>query len=103
MKKAMIVSLAFVSLVVVGCGKKTNYEEEMKTVATAHYEKYMTGVTGVDAHTVTLDALRKTNEQGITNYDLKKLEKCKGESSVTLILDEEGKSISKYEYDMKCE
>lgn len=102
MKKLMLFSLALVSLTVVGCGKKINYEEEMKTVATAHYEKYMKGVTGVDAHTVTLKVLRDTNKQGVTKYDLKKLEKCEDDSSVTLVLDKDKKEISKYEYNMKC-
>lgn|SRR5574344_2155724 len=102
MKKILIGSVALVSLLMVGCGKKIDYEAIMKKQATTYYEKYMTGVVGVTAHKVTISMLKNANKVVDAKFDVDKLKKCDDESSVTIVLDSDGKKIKSYEFDMNC-
>lgn len=103
MKKVLIVSFLILSILVVGCGnKQKEYEKVMKEYAKEHYEKYMSGWSGVDVAQVSISLLKNANEQINANYDLSKLEKCTDESYVNIILNKETKKIENFEFHLDC-
>ena len=109
-KKLLVVSLALLVTLTLstGCGDKKSkedkstkkYEAAMEKYAKEYYTNYMNK--SLDIPIVKLQALREANETGLTNYDLKDLEKCDDESYVTLTLNKDTKEIEKYEHSLNC-
>lgn len=106
MKKAIILSIAILSILAVGCGKKeklSTYEETMKEYATDYYNSYLKDVNGIDIHQVYISHLENAVNIKGKEYDMTKLEKCKKDSYVDITLKKDSKDIDKMEYHMSCE
>ena len=113
MKKFLIVSVAFLSLLAVGCGKKKdndNKKEEnkkseqelaMEKYAKDYYIKFMNKY--LTDPTVSLDSLRSAKKDGFTDYDLSALDKCKDTSYTELKLEEGTNEITGYVHHLDCE
>ncbi len=115
MKKFLIVSVAALSLFAVGCGKKKNdektdgkgtaakskQEEVMEKYAKDYYVKFMNKY--LTDPVVSLEDLRKSNEGGYTDYDLKELEKCKDTSTTDLKLKEGTNEVIGFTHHLDCE
>ena len=108
-KKIIVLSLAFLMTMsfATGCGKeekkeKTSkkYESAMEKYAKEYYTNFMNK--SLDIPVVELKALRKANETGQANYDLKDLEKCEDDSYVTLTVNKETKVVEGYEHHLNC-
>lgn len=113
MKKFFIVTVAGLSLLTVGCGKKEkeNKRTETKTEKTPqeiamekyskdYYERFMNKY--LTDPEVSLEKLRKANKDGYTEYDLKDLEKCKDTSTTKLVLKEGTNEVTGYKHSLDC-
>lgn len=95
MKKYLLILLMCV--IITGCG--TSKEEKLfKEYASDYYNNYMKDIK-MDSYQVTLEMLKNSNEQKITNYDLSELNKCDDESYVNISI-VYGKES--YEFDLNC-
>ncbi len=107
MKKGLIITLAFVSLFAVGCGKskkerEKEYQQVMEEYARNYFETYILNVVeGLDVPEITIQNLKDANEYG-SNYDLSKLKDCTDESKARIILDETKRGIASVEFEMNC-
>ncbi len=103
MKKLMLLLTVFSVIMISGCGKSKleKYQEIMEDYSRQYYEKYQRGI-NLSSLEVTIDLLKNANDKG-ENYDLKKLDKCKGSSKVIFTVDEKTRDITSVEYEMKCE
>ena len=107
-KKIVALSLALLLTMTfaTGCGKEKKedltkkYEAAMEKYAKEYYTNFMNK--SLDIPVVELKALRKANETGQANYDLKDLEKCEDESYVTLTVNKESKVVEGYEHHLTC-
>lgn len=108
-KKLMIVSLALLMTMsfATGCGKEEKkedvtkkYEAAMEKYAKEYYTNFMNK--SLDVPIVELKALRKANETGQANYDLKDLENCDDDSYVTLTVNKDSKVVEGYEHHLNC-
>lgn len=104
MKKIITLSMIFLSLMLVGCGKKAvDYETIMETQATAYYEKLLKGkVNLVDKFDVYIWMLKNANANG-NNFDLSKLDKCTDMSYTTINYDKKTNEIISFENHLSCE
>ena len=68
--------------------------------AREYYTNFMNK--SLDIPVVELKALRKANETGQANYELKELEKCEDDSYVTLTVNKETKVVEGYEHHLNC-
>ncbi len=109
MKKFLIVTIAVLSLLAVGCGKKTQkttgpkkspQEEAMEKYSKDYYIKFMNKY--LTNPTVSLEALKKSKADGYTDYDLSKLDKCKDTSYTELKLEEGTNEITGYVHHLDC-
>ena len=109
MKKFLIVTVAVLSLFAVGCGKKkeqnepnkkSKAEEAMETYAKDYYVRFMNKY--LTDPTVSLEALRKTNADNYTDYDLSELEKCSDTSYTELKLEEGTNNIISFTHHLGC-
>ena len=65
-------------------------EEALITAGKEYYEKYMSGVTGVNEAEITVEMLQTMIDQNDDDYDLSLFEKCESDTKVLLTL-EDGK------------
>lgn len=109
MKKILIVTIAVLSLLAVGCGKKAKktegpkknpQEEAMEKYAKDYYIRFMNKY--LTNPTVSLEQIKKSKTDGYTDYDLSKLEKCKDTSYTELKLEEGTNEISGYVHHLDC-
>lgn len=106
MKKVLVLSMVFMALAAVGCGKKkeVNYDALMEVQANSYYEKYLKGkVSGVDIHVVSIELMKNANENAGGTFALDDLKDCKDSSYVDIYADKTTGNITKYEYHMNCE
>ena len=101
MKKLLLVLATLIFLV--GCNNQKKYEEAMKDYAISFYNAYQKGQEGLTNPTISIKQLKAANEYENTNYDLSKLEKCKDESYIELIINQDTKEIMDIKYYMQCE
>lgn len=108
MKKFLIISVAMLSLFAVGCGKKKDEKKETKSPQEIAMEKYAKDYyirfmnKFLTNPTVSLEALKKSNADGYTDYDFKDLEKCKDTSYTELELEEGTNEIKNYKHHLEC-
>lgn len=109
MKKFLIVSIAVLSLFMVGCGKKKDDKKEnkkspqeiaMEKYAKDYYLKLMNKY--LTTPTVSLEQLKKSNADKYTDYDLKDLEKCKDTSYTEIVLEEGTNEIKSFVHHLEC-
>ncbi|MCI9234106.1 MAG: hypothetical protein HFH08_05910 [Bacilli bacterium] len=109
MKKFLIVSVAVLSLFMVGCGKKKEekkpntkspQEIAMEKYAKDYYIKFMNKY--LTTPTVSIEALKKTNAEKYTDYDLSDLDKCKDSSYTELVLEEGTNEIKGFVHHLEC-
>lgn len=109
MKKFLIVSVAVLSLFMVGCGKKkddnkTNtkspQEIAMEKYAKDYYLKFMNKY--LTNPTVSIEALKKVKNDGYTDYDLSDLDKCKDTSYTELVLEEGTNEVKGFVHHLEC-
>ena len=104
MKKLLILSTMILTLVLVGCGaKQVNYVSVMEANAKQYYEKYQTGVTGVDFFEISIANLKNANDLGGGKFDVKSLKNCKDSSYVIITIKKGTNVITKYDDHMNCE
>ena len=101
MKKILLV-LVMLSFLV-GCNSQKKYEEAMKEKAISFYNEYQKGQEGLTNPTISITQLKEANELKNANYDLSKLEKCKDESYIELIINQDTKEVTDVKYYMQCE
>lgn len=101
MKKLLLVLVTLTLLV--GCSNQKEYEKAMKENATLFYNEYQKGQQGLTNPTISIKQLKDANEYVDANYDLSKLEECKDESYVELIIDQDTKEVTGAKYYMQCE
>lgn len=81
---------------------KNSLEKQMKKYSRQYYDKYMSINDNTNEYVVTLDMLENANKQG-EKYNLKELEKCKKQTTITkIIVDSKSKSIKKIEVELNC-
>lgn len=108
MKKFLIVTVAVLSLLAVGCGKKEEKETNKKSEEEVVMEKYTKDyyIKFMNKYltnpTVTLESLRKSKTDGYTDYDLSKLDKCSDTSYTELVLEEGTNEIIDYKHHLDC-
>lgn len=108
MKKFLIVTIAALSLFVVGCNKKeeknkdTKKPEEiaMEKYAKDYYIRFMNKY--LTNPTVSLESLRKSKSDGYTDYDFTQLDKCKDTSYTELQLEEGTNEVIGYKHHLEC-
>ncbi len=97
MKKKLIIAIAMVMLITVGCGK-TNYnklEEELTSLAGKYYKEQLEGkVLGLDNHHITLEALEESGYD-ISMFTEKSCDKS-SHAIVKLELDENREVVGDY-------
>lgn len=86
MKKFLIIGLCTLSLFATGCVSKLQREEALAKAGEEYYEKYMSGLVGLDEPIITIEMLEKSNDENDTNFDLSLLKKCDKDSKVTFTL-----------------
>lgn len=108
MKKVLVLSVALLSLLAVGCGnskksKEAKINQKMEEYARNYYETYILDhVEGLDIPEISIDNLENANKNGGANYDLTDLEDCTKDSYARLILKENKRDIDKVELKMNC-
>lgn len=81
---------------------KNSLEKQMKLSSKDYYEKYMSINDYTNEYIVTLDMLENANKQG-EKYNLKKLEKCKKQTTISkIIVDSKTRDIKKIEVELNC-
>ena len=81
---------------------KNSLEKQMKLSSKDYYEKYMSINDYTNEYIVTLDMLENANKQG-EKYNLKKLEKCKKQTTISkIIVDSRTRNIKKIEVELNC-
>lgn len=109
MKKFLIISVAILSLFMVGCGKKSDkkdekvekkYEEAMEKFAEDYYIKFMNKY--LTTPIVTLKDLRAIKKSGYADYDLSALDKCQDSSYTEIELEETTNKIIGYKHHLEC-
>lgn len=105
MKKVLTISFMVCALILVaGCGNKTSkYEETMKEYATTFYNLHQKGDMSQTNPSVSIAQLKNAIEVIGDEYDMSKLEKCKDESYVELIIDETTRDVKDVKYHLECE
>ncbi len=63
-------------------------EEALITAGKEYYEKYMSGVTGVNEAEITVEMLQTMIDQNDDDYDLSLFEKCESDTKVLLTLED---------------
>ena len=101
MKKSILI-LA-ICLLLLGCGKNMNYEDTMKEYATTFYNLHKKGQENLNSLKISIADLKEAIEVVKDNYDMSKLEGCKDESYVELIVDKTTKEIKEIKYNLQCE
>ncbi len=110
MKKFLIVSVAILSLLAVGCGKKKDNKKEnvkspqeiaMEKYAKDYYLKFVNKY--LTNPTVSVQALKKAKKDGYTDYDLSDLSKCKDTSYTELVLEEGTNEVKGFVHHLECE
>lgn len=103
MKKNILVLALITCLLLVGCGNKVNYEEVMKEYATTFYNLHKKGQENQKSLTVSIADLKEAIEIVNDNYDMSRLESCKDESYVELLIDTDTKEVKEIKYYLQCE
>ena len=104
MKKILAIMVLASSLLLVGCGDQSKYEDTMKDYATTFYNNYLKGNEGLpNPYQVSIQQLKDANEQVQAGFDLTPLEKCTDDSYVELVLDENTKDVQDVKFFLQCE
>ncbi len=80
----IILILAAVYFLITSNNSNKHLEEKLEKASIDYFEKYMSTNDSASSYVVTLEMLREANNQGET-YDLKGLEKCKNQSTLSRI------------------
>lgn len=94
MKKIILITIILLSI---GCTNKK--EQLLEQYGKDYYEKHMKMTKNINLVTITLSDLKNVSEQN--GYNLKKLEKCKSSTKITLYLDE-NKNVKNHEIELDC-
>ena len=103
MNKFLSLIFMFSLVLLVGCDNQEKYEEAMSEYATTFYNDYQKGSIGLTNPTISITQLKEANEMVQANYDLSRLEGCKDQSYVELIIDEETQDVKEIKYFLQCE
>ncbi len=89
--------------ILVGCGTKVSKEETaMKELTDAYYEAHLIGSEDAKEVTISILDFKLINELEPL-YDLKDVEHCSDETSITIKIDNVNKKITDYTFDLKCD
>ena len=98
---AIIVSF-IIFLLTKGTTITKKLKTQMKEPSKQYYEKYMSINDNKNEYIVTLDMLENANKQG-ENYNLKGLEKCKKQTTLSkIIVDSKTRETKKIEVELNC-
>ena len=109
----LVLALAFVSVIAVGCGGPTEEEQQLnerekmeaafRVAAEAYYNKFQRGSLGQDFNQVTIERLETTQKNwSDIEYDLSALANCDKNSSIYFQVDKDRNIIDTI-YELNCD
>ncbi|MEG0826411.1 MAG: hypothetical protein RR404_02955 [Bacilli bacterium] len=101
MKKIVIILI--ISILLTGCGKikPKTLEQQLETMATDYYSKYMIN-NGLDVAIVSLKELKEANETMSETYDLSKFSQCDLSTKVKITIKKGTNQIENYKFELNC-
>lgn len=109
MKKILLVLVIGFTLLLTGCGKETkvDYEKIWQGYAKIVVEQYAfpSWDTGYqfDDFVVTMTSLKNINTYSDGTFDLEAIKSCSDDSTVTVEINKETKTITGYKYSLNCQ
>lgn len=105
MKKLTVVLLVISIFLLSGCNNTEKKEKKFKDLmieyGTDYYERF--GVKQMDIFYVTIEDLKKTNDKGLTDYDLNQLKDCENDTKVIFTIDKNNNGeILETEFELNC-
>ena len=110
MGKTKIIIIIVLVVVIAGAGvfyfytqdkKNESLENEFVPMAEDYFENYMSANTGSNIYEVTLDDLKKANEND-ADYDLSKFDNCNNDSLAKITIDYNTGKVTKTEVELNC-
>ena len=83
--------------------KTSNLEKDFSGFAKDYFNNYMSIGTGANAYKVSLKMLKETNDEGLTDYDLKKFNSCNESKTYAMVsFDYKTGKATKAEITLNC-
>ena len=82
--------------------KTSKYEETMKEYAVNYYNAHLKGTEGLTSTNISIAQLKDAIEKIGDSYDMTKLEACKDDSYVELIINQTTNDVDSVNYHMNC-
>jgi uncharacterized lipoprotein len=98
MRKLII--LLVVTMMLTGCSSESKQKKQLEKAGRDYYEKYMSSLTGINEAQISLDMIKKVNEEKNAGYKISALKQC-DDSTQILFTIEKGK-IADIKYELNC-